>query len=164
MEEVKLTGNCLKGSRPILVFDKSFDLLPHLQLLKELFTQVFGTPKGHPKAKPFVDHVLSFCFLDNRIWFRNYQLALEADGTVINKKEPALVEIGPRFVLNPIRVFDGSFIGATLWENPKYISPNLIRRNAKKRLTLNPKEKIAKRQKYMDSIRQEDELADVFEE
>lgn len=30
---------------------------------------------------------------------------------------------GPRFVLNPIKIFDGSFGGATLWENPHYVSP-----------------------------------------
>ena len=35
--------------------------------------QVFGSPKGHPKVKPFVDHILSFFIADNRIWVRNYQ-------------------------------------------------------------------------------------------
>ena len=33
---------------------------------------------------------------------------------------------GPRFVLNLIRIFDGSFGGATLYENPHYVSPNLV--------------------------------------
>jgi len=28
-EELKMTGNCLKGSRPLLSFDKGFDLKPH---------------------------------------------------------------------------------------------------------------------------------------
>ena len=36
-----------------------------------------------------------------------------------------LVLIGPRFVLNPIKIFAGSFGGATLWANPDYQSPNL---------------------------------------
>jgi ribosome biogenesis protein BRX1 len=40
MDELKLTGNCLQGSRPLLVFDQLFDTVPHLQLLKEIFTQV----------------------------------------------------------------------------------------------------------------------------
>jgi len=74
MAEVKLTGNCLKGSRPLLLFDATFDTTPAYQLLKELFTQVFGAPKGHPKVKPFVDHVLSFFVADHRVWFRNYQV------------------------------------------------------------------------------------------
>ena len=31
-------------------------------------------PRGHPKSKPFVDHVFQFSYCDRRIWFRNYQL------------------------------------------------------------------------------------------
>ena len=34
MDELKLTGNCMMGSRPLLNFDSSFDAQPHLQLLK----------------------------------------------------------------------------------------------------------------------------------
>ena len=40
--ELKMTGNCLKASRPLLSFDKNFDAHPHLLLIKELFIQVFG--------------------------------------------------------------------------------------------------------------------------
>ncbi|XP_045158339.1 ribosome biogenesis protein BRX1 homolog [Mercenaria mercenaria] len=119
MSELKMTGNCLKGSRPLLSFDKAFDEEPHWSLMKELFTQIFGTPNHHPKSQPFFDHVFTFSISDNRIWFRNYQI-LEEDGS--------LAEIGPRFVLNPIRIFEGSFGGATLYQNPKYVSPNLHRR------------------------------------
>lgn len=39
----------------------------------------------------------------------------------------SLVEIGPRFVLNPIRIFRGSFGGQALYHNPEFISPNKIR-------------------------------------
>jgi len=74
MSEVKLTGNAMKGSRPMLVFDPKFDTEPHYHLMKEMFIQVFGSPKGHPKVKPFIDHVLSFFIADDRIWFRNYQV------------------------------------------------------------------------------------------
>jgi hypothetical protein len=38
-----------------------------------------------------------------------------------------LVEIGPRFVLNPIRIFRGSFGGQTLFQNPDLGSPNEFR-------------------------------------
>ena len=51
MAEVKLTGNCLKGSRPMLSFDLAFDAQPHLVLLKELFTQVPGE-SSYPAAPP----------------------------------------------------------------------------------------------------------------
>lgn len=40
MMELKFTGNCLKGSRPLLSFDPAFDTTPELQLMKEMFTQV----------------------------------------------------------------------------------------------------------------------------
>ncbi|KAF7987913.1 hypothetical protein HCN44_003776 [Aphidius gifuensis] len=88
MGELKLTGNCLKGSRPILSFDENFSRLPHYALLKELLTQIFGVPNKHPKSKPFFDHVYTFSVLDNRIWFRNYQILTEDGG---------LAEIGLKF-------------------------------------------------------------------
>jgi hypothetical protein len=40
MDEMKMTGNCLKGSRPIVVFDKQFDEEPHLKVIKETLTHV----------------------------------------------------------------------------------------------------------------------------
>jgi len=33
---------------------------------------------------------------------------------------------GPRFVLNLIKVFEGSFGGPTLYENPSYVTPNAV--------------------------------------
>ena len=67
MDELKLTGNCMKGSRPILSFDSSFDTVDHLKLVKELFVDVFGTPRGHPKSKPFVDRVMGFYYADGKV-------------------------------------------------------------------------------------------------
>eukprot|EP00124_Ichthyophonus_hoferi_P002297 Ihof_evm8s150 gene=Ihof_evmTU8s150 len=121
MDELKLTGNHLKGSRPLLSFDANFDAQPHHALLKEMFMQTFGTPYHHPKSKPFFDHVLSFSIVEDRIWFRNYQVVETGLG---RNRETTLVEVGPRFVLNLIRIFNGSFSGATLYENPEYTSPN----------------------------------------
>lgn len=40
MDELKLTGNCLKGSRGIVCFDKSFDETEWARLTKEVFTHV----------------------------------------------------------------------------------------------------------------------------
>ena len=39
----------------------------------------------------------------------------------------SLVEIGPRFVLTPIRIFEGAFGGATVYSNPEFVSPAAIR-------------------------------------
>jgi len=74
MDELKLTGNCLKFSRPMVSFDGHFDdpNLPHLQLAKEMLSHTFNTPKNHPKSKPFIDHVIAFTYFDGKIWFRNY--------------------------------------------------------------------------------------------
>ncbi|XP_020911448.2 ribosome biogenesis protein BRX1 homolog [Exaiptasia diaphana] len=83
MDELKLTGNCLKGSRPVLSFDKQFDKTPENQLLKEMFNQIFSTPNYHPKSKPFTDRVMTFSILDNkRIWVRNFQIVDEG-GTLL---------------------------------------------------------------------------------
>ncbi|XP_011866939.1 PREDICTED: ribosome biogenesis protein BRX1 homolog isoform X2 [Vollenhovia emeryi] len=123
MEELKMTGNCLRGSRPLLSFDENFTTHAHYILLKELLTQIFSVPNHHPKSQPFIDHLYTFTILDNRIWFRNFQILTE-DG--------ALTEIGPRFVLNPVKIFGGSFGSDTLWDNPHYISPAKFRQSLKK--------------------------------
>lgn len=78
MGELKMTGNCLRGARPLLSFDPQFNE-PHWALMKELFIQTFGIPNYHPKSQPFHDHVYSFTIVDDRIWFRNYEI-LAADG------------------------------------------------------------------------------------
>ena len=40
MDELKMTGNCLKGSRGLLSFDKAFDETEWGRLRKEMFTHV----------------------------------------------------------------------------------------------------------------------------
>lgn len=146
MEELHFTGNCLKGSRPILSFDASFDKEPYLRLLKELFLHIFGVPKSSRKVKPFVDHVMGFTLADGKIWIRNYQInetepskpkpGEEAEKDMSSKStakgkavetELSLVEIGPRFVLTPIVILEGSFGGPVIYENKEFVSPNQIR-------------------------------------
>ncbi|XP_017777335.1 PREDICTED: ribosome biogenesis protein BRX1 homolog [Nicrophorus vespilloides] len=128
MAELKFSGNCLTGSRPLLSFDPLFNEKPHYSVMKELLTQVFGVPNHHPKSQPFFDHVYTFTILDNRIWFRNFQI-LSVDG--------ALAEIGPRFCLNPVKIFSGSFTGDALWQNQNYISPSRYRREIVKGAKIN---------------------------
>lgn len=139
MDELKLTGNCLQGSRPLLSFAAEFDESPHMRVIKELLVQAFGTPRGHPKARPFVDHVFQFSYADGRVWFRNFQItdealdAKEAKAALKEGKETiSLVEIGPRFVLNPVRVFAHSFGGQSLYINPRYVTPAKVRQTDKK--------------------------------
>jgi len=144
MEELHFTGNCLKGSRPVLSFDAAFDKEPHLRVLKELFLHIFGVPKGARKVKPFVDHVMGFTIADGKIWIRCYQIN-ETEASKLNSTEDAeknsglkskskaketdlsLVEIGPRFVLTPIVILEGSFGGPVIYENKEFVSPNQVR-------------------------------------
>lgn len=146
MEELHFTGNCLKGSRPILSFDATFDSQPHLQVIKELLLHIFGVPKTSRKTKPFVDHVMGFTIADGRIWIRCYQIdetevgkLTEIDGDLTSRKNTnsnlltdrgtdlSLIEIGPRFVLTPIVILESSFGGPVLYENKEFVSPNQIR-------------------------------------
>lgn len=143
MEELHFTGNCLKGSRPILSFDAGFEAAPHWRLVKELCVQTFGVPRGARKSKPFVDHVVAFTLADGKVWVRCYQVreteggggggaaAAEEDGEKGKGKakgtDVALVEIGPRFVMTPIVILEGSFGGPVIFENREFVSPNQLR-------------------------------------
>lgn len=176
MDELRLTGNCMKGSRPVLTFDESFDRLDELRVIKELFVDVFGCPRGHPKSKPFVDRVMGFYYADGKIWVRNYQILEEAPTNAKEAREERrstgsdratnLVEIGPRFVLNPIRIFRGAFGGQTLYQNSEYVNPNVLR--AQMRREKGRAYEVRKGAERMRKKRKEelvvpaDPLADVF--
>ncbi|XP_060928567.1 ribosome biogenesis protein BRX1 homolog [Limanda limanda] len=157
LAELKMTGNCLKGSRPLLSFDPTFDKEPQYALLKELFIQTFSTPRYHPKSQPFVDHVFTFTIADKRIWFRNYQIIEE---------DASLVEIGPRLVLNLIKVFQGSFGGPTLFENPDFQSPNMHRREIRLAAAARVREKqmVKEMQKMKRTEAKQDLNTDVTDE
>ena len=163
LNEIKLMGNCIKYSRPLLSFDKSFDEQEHLKLLKEMFIQTFNSPKGHPKTRPFYDHQISFYNIDNQIFIRVYQILNEIKEKFTNSDQEdkiQLLEIGPRFSLNLIRIFGDSLGGKTLYLNKNYIAPGvLIKRkvdNFKKRKIKEQSEKIDLQNKLdnMEDIKQ----------
>lgn len=154
MEELHFTGNCLKGSRPVLSFDATFESQPHLKLIKELLTQTFGVPKSARKAKPFVDHVMAFTVAGGKVWIRCYQIneteagkqsgvpelnggPVEEEAVPVKKSSKggdtklSLVEIGPRFVLTPIVIQESSFGGPIIYENKEFVSPNQVRREVR---------------------------------
>lgn len=130
LDELNFTGNCLKGSRPILSFDHSFDETPHNRLIKEMFLHTLGVPPKARKSKPFTDHVLTLSIVDNKIWFRNYQISETEEGEG-KETEMSLVEIGPRFVMTLITILDGSFGGPVIYENKEFVSPNVVRAQIK---------------------------------
>jgi ribosome biogenesis protein BRX1 len=114
--------------------------------------------------------------LHNQIWVRNYQIMEEAAATAkeahAQKKltgqthSTSLIEIGPRFVLNPIRIFRGSFGGQTLWQNDEFVSPNVIRAQQKREkgeqyVRRKGAERSRKKRKEAIIV-PDDPLADVF--
>lgn len=82
------------------------------------------------------------------------------------KESTSLVEIGPRFVLEPIRIFRGSFGGQTLFQNPDFVSPNEVRAADKREKGLSYDMRKASQQyrkeRKEDIIVPEDPLDSVF--
>ncbi|KAH1261127.1 Ribosome biogenesis protein BRX1 1 [Glycine max] len=172
MEELKLTGNQLKGSRPILTFSANFEKDAHWKLLKEMLLQIFETPKDLRRTKPFHDHVFVFSIVDDHIWFRNYQISVphnESDKLPRGGLDKmSMIEVGPRFCLNPIKIFGGSFGGPTLYENPFYVSPNQIRTLDKRKKTgkfaKKVKAKTRRKMHEMSNPLEPDEFADMWKD
>lgn len=146
MAELGFGGNCLKGGRGVVVFDKSFDEMSSAStggqesksLIREMLRGIFCVPsKGVRGLKPFVDRVVGIYGLDGKIWIRIYEIR---EGSKDNIEEKVLddansgiklVEVGPRMVLTPIVILEGSFGGPVIFENKMYVSPNLVRREAR---------------------------------
>lgn len=167
MAELKLSGNHLKGSRPVLSFDAEFDEQPHFQLLKEMFTQVFATPARHHKSKPFFDHVISFSIADGRVWLRNYQVSPDpAAGKKAAADDVTLVEVGPRACFNPIKMLSGSFGGPVIYDNPSFVSPNAVRaalkRKAQSKYTSKVDSRVNRKEHVSANQAPKDALRDVF--
>ncbi|EFW22909.1 Ribosome biogenesis protein brx1 [Coccidioides posadasii str. Silveira] len=147
-------GNCLKGGRGVVVFDQSFGDEEVMKtgnewrgLVREMLRGVFSVPKRGVKGmKPFIDRVIGVCWVDGKIWIRVFEIR-ETDGKrekdgeeeeAADKRRStrgkdrlpnvSLVEIGPRFVLTPIVILEGSFGGPVIYENREYVSPNQVRR------------------------------------
>ncbi|RJE19935.1 ribosome biogenesis protein BRX1 [Aspergillus sclerotialis] len=143
------SGNCLKGGRGVVVFDRSFDEkgpdmgapgTEYRALIREMLRGVFCVPKrGVRGMKPFIDRIIGVFGVDGKIWIRVYEIRESEGGdkkVETEKPKPkkgglpdlSLVEIGPRFVLTPIVILEGSFGGPVIYENKEYVSPNQVRR------------------------------------
>lgn len=163
-DELAYTGNCLCGSRGIVVFSSAFDdpARPHLALVRVLLQRVFAVPEGHPQSKPFVDHCHSFMLDEGtgKIIYRHYQIG--------NEDPPVLAEIGPRCALTIVRVFGDAFGGQTLYANGDYVAPNAVRaalrRRTGERYARKLNQRQARRKRTAEADRQipRDALADVF--
>ena len=151
MAELGFGGNVLKGGRGTVVFDKSFNEMQtstggqeNLGLIREMLRGVFCVPsKGVRGMKPFIDRVIGVYALDGKIWIRIYEIREGTKDQAATPEEQKLadgveaetgvklVEVGPRFVLTPIVILEGSFGGPVIFENKMYVSPNLVRREVR---------------------------------
>ncbi|OAT10139.1 ribosome biogenesis protein BRX1, variant [Blastomyces gilchristii SLH14081] len=162
------SGNCLKGGRGVVVFDKTFDEAAVMRsgneyrgLVREMLRSVFSVPKrGVRGMKPFIDRIIGVFGVDGKIWIRVFEIRESEGGAVAatktkdgeaeeddaEKAKPkpkrggkggapdiTLVEIGPRFVLTPIVILEGSFGGPVIYENKEFVSPNQVRREIRLR-------------------------------
>jgi hypothetical protein len=79
-----------------------------------------------------------------------------------------LTQVGPRFCMNPIKIFSGSFGGQTLYENPFYVSPNTERSRDKRKKAGKYAKKVKAKQRrksHLDINQTEpSELANVWDE
>jgi ribosome biogenesis protein BRX1 len=83
-----------------------------------MFVHTFNTPKNHPKSKPFIDHVLSFNYIDGKIHFRAHQIVNQYEAKFTEEDDVdklILIEIGPRMTLNLVKILDGSLCGEGLY-------------------------------------------------
>ena len=78
----------------------------------------------------------------------------------------SLVEIGPRLVLAPIRIFSGSFGGATLYHDAALVLPNeeraMARRDVGSKYERRKESQEQRREHISANPIPEDELADTF--
>lgn len=56
------------------------------------------------------------------------QVVMPLDKKKVDASNATLVEVGPRCALRPIKIFEGSFGGRVLYDNPEFVSPNVVRR------------------------------------
>lgn len=131
------------------MFDSSFNDLEakggkeNMTLIREMLRGIFCVPsKGVRGMKPFIDRVVGIYGLDGKIWIRVYELREGAKEAATPEEQKLadgaeiasgikLIEVGPRFVLTPIVILEGSFGGPVIFENKMYVSPNMVRRETR---------------------------------
>ena len=80
--------------------------------------------------------------------------------------QTSLIEIGPRFVLDPIRIFSGSFWGQTIYQNADFVSPSSIRsdrlRHKGHEYKTRKDSQVARKRRNEELVVGEDPLENVF--
>lgn len=164
--ELNMKGNCARKSRGIVSFSPEFDdpSIPHLSIVKRLLEQTFSIPQDYPKINPYYDHVINFSYLDGRIWYRNYQI--DEQPVSGSTGELGLLEIGPRFCMQVVKIHERSFSGPIVFKNEQFVSPNEIRNMAKQHASSKYVRRINEEKASAETKQklalQEDELDTMF--
>lgn len=92
--------NPFKDCGYVLMFSQEFEEMEHLKHVKMVVEHIFRSNEVKDKA-------LCFFYLDGMIWVRTYKIGEK------------LEEVGPRFVLEVLRVFERCFGGEILYKCEK---------------------------------------------
>ena len=63
---------------------------------------------------------------------RHYQISPVSSDYLDNPEYQTLTEIGPRFVLEPVLILNGSFSGNVIYKNTDFRSPAVLMRSMRK--------------------------------
>ena len=114
VSELKFEARRCAGVRNLLSFDRSFEASSDRRVLKALLTRAFAVPRSAVAVRPSgvhrVKHAIAFSWVDGRIFVRFYRINEPTHEGVGMDVE----EIGPRFVLQPVRIIASGFGGAVL--------------------------------------------------
>ncbi|ADM10886.1 BRX1 RNA-binding protein [Encephalitozoon intestinalis ATCC 50506] len=100
VKDCNFSANSFKDCGYVLMFSKEFENIEHLRHAKEVIEYIFESNETKDKA-------LCFFYLDGVIWVRCYKIGKE------------LEEIGPRLVLEVLKVFEKCFEGSILYKLEK---------------------------------------------
>ena len=89
MKTLQSPVNCFRETGILLSFTKDFDEREELVKTKNMLSEMF------PKAENEVDKMISFYYLDDKIWMRIYKI----------EEDKSLKELGPRIVLSFVKEF-----------------------------------------------------------
>jgi hypothetical protein len=105
LEKLSFLGNCYRWSLPFISFDKIFKKMPHLNIIRKIISAFFSSKRKDIRAEPFVDHIISLCYLNNKIWFRVYQIDFSKKKKEEKFSINQFIEIGPRIIINIMKIW-----------------------------------------------------------
>ena len=105
--ELKLEARRAHRARNVLIFDRAFGCSSERRVVRALLTRIFSVDPSVEPGRAL--HAITFLWLDGRVWLRVYRIQYADDGTVLD-----VAEIGPRLVLEPVRIIASAFGGAVL--------------------------------------------------